>query len=154
MISNIFFFLILLGAAFCAYRMATIDLKRRIIPDVYLFPFLFAGLLLTTFFMWPTGIADSVIGGALGYCLGLVVGFIFERFQKADNKYPPIGLGDIKLLGAGGIWLGTLGLGIAMIISCAFSCIWVFKNKKRYIPFAPFFLMGGFLSLIIIRFLL
>ena len=154
MISYIFFFLILTGAAFCSYRMATNDLKRRIIPDVYLFPFLFAGLLLNTFFMWPTTIGDSVIGGAMGYCLGLIVGFIFERFQNDEEKFPPIGLGDIKLLGAGGIWLGTLGLGIAMIISCVFSCIWVFKNKKRYIPFAPFFLMGVFLSLIIIQFLL
>ncbi len=154
MFSYIFFFLILIGAAFCAYRMATNDLKHRIIPDVYLFPFLFAGLLLTTFFMWPTNVTDSVVGGATGYCLGLIVGFIFEHFQKDDDKYPPIGLGDIKLLGAGGIWLGILGLGIAMIIACAFSCLWVFKNKKRYIPFAPFFLMGLFLSLIIIQFLL
>ena len=134
--------------------MATADLKRRIIPDVYLFPFMFAGLLLTTFFMWPTTVADSVIGGAMGYCLGLIVGFLFERFQKPDEKYPPIGLGDIKLLGAGGIWLGTIGLGFAMIIACVFSYIWGFKNKKRYIPFAPFFLMGVFLSLIIIQFLI
>ena len=154
MISYIFFFLILLGAAFCAYRMATADLKRRIIPDVYLFPFLFAGLLLNTFFLWPTGVADSVIGGAMGYCLGLIVGFIFEHLQKPTDKYPPIGLGDVKLLGAGGIWLGTIGLGIAMIIACIFSCIWGFKNKERYVPFAPFFLMGVFLSLIIIQFLL
>ena len=154
MISYIFFFLILIGSAFCAYRMATIDLKRRLIPDVYLFPFMFAGLLLTTFFMWPTTVADSVVGGAMGYCLGLIVGFLFEHFQKGEDKYPPIGLGDIKLLGAGGIWLGTFGLGIAMIIACAFSCLWVSKNKKRYIPFAPFFLMGLFLSLIIIQFLI
>ena len=154
MIPYIFFFLILTGAAFCAYRMSTTDLKTRIIPDVYLFPFLFAGLLLTTFFpWWPVTIYDSVIGGSFGYCLGLIVGFIFERFHQ-DDKFPPIGFGDIKLLGAGGIWLGTVGLAIAMAISCVFSGIWVYKRRKRYIPFAPFFLMGGFLSLIIITFLI
>lgn len=154
MFSYIFFFLILIGAAFCAYRMSVTDLKHRIIPDAYLFPFLFAGLLLTTFFpWWPVTIPDSIIGGAFGYCLGLVVGFIFEHFHSED-KYPPIGFGDIKLLGAGGIWLGTVGLAIAMLISCVFSGIWVYKNHKRYIPFAPFFLMGGFLSLIIIAFLI
>jgi len=149
----VFFCLILIGAAFCAYRMAKIDLKRRIIPDVYLFPFLFAGLLITTFFSWPVTTADSVIGGALGYCLGLIVGFIFERTQK-DKKYPPIGLGDIKLLGAGGIWVGTIGLAISMLFACMFSCIWSAKNGEKYVPFAPFFLMSGFLSLIIITFLL
>ena len=153
MIYYIFFSMVLIGAIFCAVRMAMADFKRRIIPDVYLFPFLFAGLLTTMFFPWPITIADSVIGGSMGYCLGLIVGFIFERIKKGQ-KHPPIGMGDIKLLGAGGIWLGTLGLSIAMIISCICAYIWNWGKKEKYIPFAPFFLIGGFLSLIIIQFLI
>ena len=153
MIYYIFFSLVLIGAIFCAYRMASTDLKRRIIPDVYLFPFLFAGLLTATFFPWPITIADSVVGGATGYCLGLIVGFIFERIKKGQ-KYPPIGMGDIKLLGAGGVWLGTLGLSIAMVISCVLACLWNCKKHEEYVPFAPFFLIGGFLSLIAIQFLI
>lgn len=153
MIYYIFFSFVLIGAIFCAYRMATADLGRRIIPDVYLFPFLFAGLITTTFFPWPVTISDSVIGGAMGYCIGLIVGFIFEKIKKQE-KYPPIGLGDIKLLGAGGIWLGTIGLSLAMIFACILAYIWNIKQKQKYIPFAPFFLIGGFLSFIIIQFLL
>ena len=153
MIYYIFFSLVLIGAVFCAYRMATTDLDRRIIPDVYLFPFLFAGLLTTTFFPWPVTIADSVVGGSMGYCLGLIVGFLFEQFKK-NQKHPPIGMGDIKLLGAGGIWLGTLGLSIAMIVACILAYIWNWKRHEQYIPFAPFFLVGGFLSLIAIQFLI
>ena len=153
MIYYIFFSMVLIGAIFCAYRIATADWRRRIIPDVYLFPFLFAGLLTTTFFPWPITISDSVIGGATGYCLGLIVGFLFEKI-KSNEKYPPIGMGDIKLLGAGGIWLGTLGLGIAMVISCVLAYVWNWKKREKYIPFAPFFLTSGFLSLIIIQFLL
>lgn len=153
MIYYIFFSLLLIGAIFCAYRMSAADFERRIIPDVYLFPFLFAGLLITTFFPWPITIADSVVAGALGYCLGLVVGFIFERIKKG-SKYPPIGMGDIKLLGAGGIWLGTMGLAIAMMFSCVLAYLWNIKKKQKYIPFAPFFLIGGFLSFITIQFLL
>ncbi len=154
MIYYIFFSILLIGAFFCAYRMGTADFRRRIIPDVYLFPFLFAGLLVTTFFSWwPITIADSVIAGSMGYCLGLIVGFIFEHIKK-DSKYPPIGMGDIKLLGAGGIWLGTQGLAIAMIFSCILAYLWNIKKKEKYIPFAPFFLTGGFLSFIIILFLL
>lgn len=155
MISNIFFCLILIGALFCSYRMATADLKKRIIPDVYLFPFLFAGLLVTAFFPWPVTIADSIIGGSMGYCLGLMVGFVFERLQKDKKRpHPPIGLGDIKLLGAVGIWVGTIGLAISMVIACILSHIWGVKHNERYIPFAPFFLIGGILSLIIIKFLI
>lgn len=153
MIYYIFFSFIIIGAIFCAVRMATADFKRRIIPDVYLFPFLFAGLLITTFFPWPVTLSDAVIGGATGYCLGLIVGFVFEKIHS-NQKYPPIGMGDIKLLGAGGIWLGTLGLSIAMIISCLLGYIWNFRHKEKYIPFAPFFLLGGFLSLIVIQFLI
>lgn len=153
MIYYTFFSFVLVGAIFCAVRMAANDLKRRIIPDVYLFPFLFAGLLTTTFFPWPITISDSVVGGAMGYCLGLIVGFIFDKI-KPNQKYPPIGMGDIKLLGAGGIWFGTMGLSLAMIISCVLAYLWNRKQKERYIPFAPFFLMGGFLSLIIIQFLI
>lgn len=152
MISYIFFCLLLIGGAFCAYRMSTSDLKHRLIPDIYLFPFLFAGLLLTSFFPWPVTIADSVIGGSMGYCLGLIIGYIFEHCQK-NKKIPPIGMGDIKLLGAGGIWLGTFGLAVAMALSCIFSLMWSYKNHQKYVPFAPFFLMGGFLSLIVIQFL-
>jgi leader peptidase (prepilin peptidase)/N-methyltransferase len=133
--------------------MATADFKRRIIPDMYLFPFLFAGLLTTTFFPWPVTISDSVIGGAMGYCLGLIVGFIFEKI-KPNQKYPPIGMGDIKLLGAGGIWLGTFGLSVAMFLSCVLAYIWNLRHHEKYIPFAPFFLTGGILSLIIILFLI
>ena len=153
MISNIFFSLTILGAIFCAIRMSTNDFRHRIIPDVYLFPFLFAGLLITNFFPWPITVSDSIIGGAMGYCLGLIVGFIFEKFTK-KQKYPPIGMGDIKLLGAGGIWLGTMGLAIAMMLACIASYIWCRIRKQKYFPFAPFFLTGGFLSLIIIQFLI
>ena len=153
MIYNIFFSLVLIGAIFCAYRMAQSDFQRRIIPDVYLFPFLFAGLLTAAFFPWPITLSDSIVGGAMGYCLGLIVGFIFEHVKK-NQKSPPIGMGDIKLLGAGGIWLGTLGLSIAMVISCVLAYLWNWRKKQKYIPFAPFFLFGGFLSLIIIQFLI
>lgn len=153
MIYYIFFSCVLIGAIFCAIRMATADFQRRIIPDVYLFPFLFAGLLTTTFFPWPITASDSVIGGAMGYCLGLIVGFIFEKIKK-DQKYPPIGMGDIKLLGAGGVWLGTMGLSIAMVLSCVLAGLWNVRRHEKYIPFAPFFLISGFLSLIIIQFLI
>ena len=153
MIYYIFFSLVLIGALFCAYRMATTDFKRKIIPDVYLFPFLFAGLITATFFPWPITIADSVVGGATGYCLGLIIGFIFEHIKK-HQKYPPIGMGDIKLLGAGGIWLGTIGLSFALFFSCILALLWNIRRKQKYIPFAPFFLIGGFLSFITILFLL
>jgi len=148
------FTLIFLGSGFCAFRMSVIDFKRRIIPDVYLFPFLLAGLLVVTFVpWWCVTMYDAVLGGSIGYCLGVVVNFIFERIKK-DLKYPPIGMGDIKLLGAGGVWLGTLGLTISMILTCLLSVVWMIYKKDKYIPFAPFFLTSAFLTLISMFFLI
>ncbi|MCQ2574960.1 MAG: A24 family peptidase [Alphaproteobacteria bacterium] len=130
--------LVLLGAVFCAVRMSVTDLRRRIIPDVYLIPFLFAGLLITNFVpWWCVTISDAIIGGSIGYCLGIIVNFIFEHLRKQQD-FAPIGMGDIKLLGAGGIWLGTVGLAISMLLSCLLSVIWGWYKKEKYVPFAPF----------------
>jgi prepilin signal peptidase PulO-like enzyme (type II secretory pathway) len=113
------------------------------------------GLCLATFFPHPINIQDAVIGGIFGYTTTTIVGFMFEQLlQKHPSKHPPIGMGDIKLIGVGGLWLGTYGLSIALIIACICGATWARINHTRYIPFGPFFLIGGFLSFITISFLL
>ncbi|HNY25334.1 MAG TPA: A24 family peptidase [Alphaproteobacteria bacterium] len=147
------FAILLLAAAWCAFQMSVSDFRRRIIPDAYLFPFMILGLLVVTFFPWVSSTSDSVIGAAFGYAMGSVVGFIFEKVKKKKGEFSPIGMGDVKLLAAGGIWLGLTGLAMAIIISCIFGGIWGMRKKEKYIPFAPFFFMGGILSLISLWFL-
>ncbi len=151
-----FYYLIFLLplAGFFAYKMATADWRRRIIPDVYLWPFMLIGLILVTCFPWVTGPAESAIAGAFGYGLGAFTGFLFEKFKKNNTEHSPIGLGDIKLLAAGGIWLGLTGLAIAIVISCILGGIWGIRKKQKYIPFAPFFLIGLIIALIIMFFLI
>jgi prepilin signal peptidase PulO-like enzyme (type II secretory pathway) len=63
-------------------------------------------------------------------------------------------MGDIKLIGVGGLWLGTTGLSIALIISCIIGAWWGRAHKQRFIPFAPFFIFGCFLTFISFAFLL
>jgi len=53
-----------------------------------------------------------------------------------------IGFGDIKLLAVGGIWLGTSGLSVAVITACVLGVVWAVIRKKRFVPFAPFFIVG------------
>lgn len=156
MIYYLIFAILLAGAAYCAYKMSVADFRRRIIPDVYLFPFLLIGLVVVVFFPWVSSIGESVITAAAAYTLGMVVGFIFEKSKRLSrgNDYPPIGLGDIKLLGAGGLWLGPTGLAVAIIAACALGGIWAMRTKQKYIPFAPFFFMGAFIALIGLWFLI
>lgn len=155
-IHNIGFVAALSAAAWCAWKISTTDLKRRIIPDAYLFPLMLIGLVITVFFPWICTPKMSVLGGVFGYGLGALVGYIFDRAaQKNNPKSPaPIGMGDIKLLGVGGIWLGPTGLSIALILACISGAIWSYVRHQRYIPFAPFFICGGILALLSMSFLL
>lgn len=148
-----FFALLLLGAFFCIYQISVADFRRRIIPDVYLFPLFLIGLVLAHFFPWICSTGESVIGAVVGYALASIVGFAFEKYNP--NKFDtPIGMGDIKLLAVGGWWLGTTGLAIALVFTCIFGMIWGRHNKQKFIPFAPFFFLGGFLSFITVLFLI
>ncbi len=143
-------------AAFCVFQMAKIDFKRRIIPDVYLFPFLLIGLIFTVFFadFWIVLPAESILAGTGAYFVGIITGFLFTIIKKNNKDIAPIGLGDVKLLAAGGIWVGLTGLSIAIIISCIMGMIWGHIKGQKYIPFAPFFIIGLIIALIIKLFLI
>lgn len=156
MIFNIFFILLLIGAIACSVLISIADFRRRIIPDAYLFPLMLIGLILIVFFGFPIGIRDGVIGATFGYIMSAIIGFAFDYFirRKNPDATPPIGMGDIKLIGVGGLWLGTTGLSFALIIACLTGAIWARIKNQKFIPFAPFFLTGGILSLITSLFLL
>ena len=157
MIFYLFWTLVFIAAICCAYLISAADFRRRIIPDAYLVPLFLIGLLTVNFFpYWICTVGDSVIGAILGYALGAIIGSVFDYIgQKKSPKSPaPIGMGDIKLLATGGIWLGTTGLAIALVFSCVFGYLWGICKKQHFIPFAPFFVMGAILSLIITAFLI
>ena len=153
MIFDIVFIILLLAAGLCAWQIAHTDFRRRIIPDVYLFPLLLIGLTVTHFFPWPISTTDSLIAAISGYILTSITGFVFTKI-KSDSATPPIGFGDIKLITVGGIWLGTNGLAIALAVACLGGLIWGISKKQKFVPFAPFFVFGGILSLIITTFLI
>ncbi len=152
---NITFFVLLAFAAWCVWKISVADWRRRIIPDVYLFPLLLTGMAVVIFFPWPGNPAESTLAAIFGYFLALIIGEIFEFInRKKNNKDVPIGMGDIKLISVGGIWLGLMGLAIALVLACVSGMIWGALKKQKTIPFAPFFIGSGILSLIIISFLL
>ncbi|MCR4917558.1 MAG: prepilin peptidase [Alphaproteobacteria bacterium] len=151
-----FFALLVVLAIFLSVKIAIADMRRRIIPDAYLFPLLIIGAIVVTFFPWFFTTETGVLGMAFGYVMAATIGMIFDRILTHRNPKAdvPIGLGDIKLIGVGGLWLGPAGLAIALMFACAFGGIWAYVKKQKFIPFAPFFIIGGFLSLTAIAFLL
>ena len=143
-------------AAYCAIQISIHDFRCRIIPDKYLFPLMLIGLLMITFFPFPVSLPDAVIAATFGYIMTATIGAAFDHKlqQKSPDATPPIGMGDIKLIGVGGLWLGTAGLSVALIIACILGAIWAHKHKQKYIPFGPFFITAGFLSFIATIFLI
>ncbi len=157
MIYSIFYIFLLAVAALCAWQISAIDLRRRIIPDVYLFPLLLIGVFFTaTTPNWHISMTDAATAGIVGYAIATGLGYLFERHAiRQDNAAPnPIGMGDVKLIATGGIWLGASGMAIALCLSYIGALIWAQRKKQKYVPFAPFFVTGGILAFLINLFLL
>ncbi|MBD5389390.1 prepilin peptidase [bacterium] len=144
------FAILLMVAAGCAVQMARTDWRRRIIPDVYLFPCLLIGLLWVTFVPGPVSVPDAVLGAAMGYALTLGVGYVFARLTRGAGRPAPapIGLGDVKLMATGGVWLGVTGLAVATVIACVVGMIWGRRRRVRYVPLATFMVPAAFITLI------
>ncbi len=155
MFYNILFIILLIAALICAFGISYTDWRRRIIPDVLLLPLMLIGLIITNFFPWPTSTADGAIAAVFGYALAMIIGVIFDFINKNRKRHDtPIGMGDIKLMVVGGLWLGATGLAMALVIACIAGLIWGIRKQQKFIPFAPFFITGGILSLIATMFLI
>lgn len=145
-------FFLLLIAFILLTILYVVDLKTMYLPDKYVFPYAVCGIgfhTLTAFQMLsPTGM---IAGGLLGF--GLL--FMVRYFGTLYYKQEAMGLGDVKLYGAAGLWLGPLMLAYALSIG-AFCVVLhgilvAIANKKKNgkftlkrlkIPAGPGFIVG------------
>ena len=123
---------------------AGIDLDHRIIPNKILLPAAIWGLIATVAFR-PDNIDDSLIAG----------GIAFSALLLAALVYPAgMGMGDVKLAGVMGIYLGS---GVAPAMLSAFlagSIVGLLiiaregkDARKKGVPFGPFLAFGGLIGL-------
>ena len=129
MISNIFFILLLIVAVVLSGLICRADFRRRIIPDVYLFPLLLIGLVITNFYPWPITPGDGAIAAILGYVITAIIGYVFEKIKP--GKTAPIGMGDIKLIAVVGYMVGNNGIGniVNRCMYCRFDMGHIQKTK-------------------------
>lgn len=93
-----------LYALYLLYRLTIIDLKHFLLPNKYVFPFGLCGLAFHTIAFkslvhWPDLLIAALLGGALLY--------IVRHYANNHYKKDALGLGDVKLVAASGLWLGT-----------------------------------------------
>lgn len=118
---------------------AIIDIRERRIPDKLVLAGVTIGLVFSLFDP-NRDIFSSLIGGTTA---GLVLLLIYYITKGG------LGLGDVKLFGCIGIYLGFESTVSAMLISAVLSGLYSLvlicinsDNKKRELPFAPFILAG------------
>lgn len=110
----------LTGAFITLGILAYIDLKIRLLPNIYVATFAVFGILFhsVTGFSYtsvPAIFAGILTGGGLLYA----VRFISNRLYGQDT----LGLGDVKLMMAAGLWLGGESVLLAIILGAGAGII-------------------------------
>ena len=124
---------------------AGIDLEHRIIPNKVMLPSaVFA--VATAIVLRPDDLAELGIAGA-----GAFVGFLLCALA-----YPAaMGMGDVKLAGVMGLFLGTAvipALFVAFLTGTVVGVAVIAKHgasgRKKGVPFGPFLALGGLIGLL------
>lgn len=116
-IGHILPFVACTGALIALLILTVIDLKVRLLPNTYVLAFALFGLAFHASTGFHFTSAGEIIGGILiGGGLLYTVRFLANRVYNQDA----LGLGDVKLMMAGGLWLGSADILMAVIVgSCA-----------------------------------
>ena len=126
--------------------LAWIDLRRGIIPDRL------------NLAIASLGVARiAMLGGWTAVYIasfeGLVIGaavWLFRRLYFAVRQYQGLGLGDVKLLAASGIWIGITGVPMQLLIAAvtalaaagAMQLAGQTVTRQTPLPFGPFLALG------------
>ena len=129
--------------------LACIDLDTYLLPDSLTMPLLWIGLLLNLNGLFVP-LAEAVMGAVAGY---LVLWSVYWLFKLSTGK-EGMGYGDFKLLAALGAWFGwKMLLPIVLLSSLAGAVIGIAMillaghDRAKPIPFGPYLVLGGMVSL-------
>jgi leader peptidase (prepilin peptidase) / N-methyltransferase len=128
--------------------LAWIDARTMILPDILTLPLLLAGLIVTEL-TDPDSLADHATAAGLGYLGLFAVAWCYRRFRGRDG----LGMGDAKLLGAIGAWLGLSLLPITLFLAACLGLLAAGAGRltgrrmtaATAMPFGPFLAVAAWL---------
>jgi len=100
--------------------LAAVDAVALRLPDMLTLPLIAAGIAVA-YFRPEYDVRDYAIGAALGAGLFYGIATLYRAMRGREG----LGLGDVKLAGAMGAWLGWQALPFAMLVACAAGFVWV-----------------------------
>lgn len=142
--NEFFIFFTLLFALSCI--LAIIDIRHGIIPD-------WLNLSIAALGITRAATSDGLLVCAQALCEGIIAGGVFwllQRFYFSLRKIRGLGLGDVKFIGAAGIWIGFSGIPVLLLVA-SFTAL-LFAGIMRLagrtmtgqtaLPFGPFLAIG------------
>src|SRR4051794_14370680 len=136
-----------LGLPFAAMliAVANIDLEHRIVPNKILLPMAVWGVGATAL-VRPEFLPEALIAGAAA----------FTALLLAALAYPAgMGMGDVKLAGVMGLYLGAsvapallAAFLLGSVVGVAMMARHGARARKQGVPFAPFMALGGLVGLL------
>ncbi|MBC7476486.1 MAG: prepilin peptidase, partial [Pseudorhodobacter sp.] len=103
-----------------------IDLKTLRIPDILSLPLLVLGLVFAGFAAAPE-FAGRLIGAGAGFLVLGLFGELFFRLRRREG----LGLGDAKLFGAAGAWLGCQALPRVLLVGALGGLCWALLRRHQ-----------------------
>ncbi|MBO9575223.1 MAG: prepilin peptidase [Sphingobium sp.] len=100
--------------------LAVLDARHLWLPDLLTLPLAALGLTLGDWVL-PAQFMDRAIGAAAGAGFLFLLAAGFKRLRGKDG----LGLGDAKLLGAVGAWLGWQALPFVLLLASVTALLWV-----------------------------
>ncbi len=94
-----------------------VDLRLRILPDGITIGLIIAGLIIIS---WIGGLEFFWLG-LFGTIIGFGAFYLLAKLYQLLRGREGLGLGDAKLLAAGGAWLGPFALSWVVLLACFFA---------------------------------
>lgn len=134
-----------IGLALVLALLGAIDLASFRLPDLLTLPLLAAGLALSHVLGWEP-IVWRALAAVCGYGFLHLVAFTYERWRG----HAGLGLGDAKLLGAAGAWVGLEDLPTVLLAACFTALAWAALQmtlgramaRDTRLAFGPFLAVG------------
>lgn len=100
--------------------LSVIDLRVRLLPNVLVAPFAVLAVIFHTAMGWAhITPPDMIAGGAIGFGILYGIRYTANRIYQMDT----LGLGDVKLMGAAGLWLGPDGVLFALVLGAILGMV-------------------------------